>query len=442
MKILLAEDVDDLRELAALMIQSFYSCEITEVADGAKAIEALNQQAFDLIVSDYNMPNKNGGDVYRALRSQSKSTPFIMLSSDHPSDHPEFNGDRKFGYIEKPFTEESIKAAIESVMPDVSEQNALLDYIPVNLNHLLSIKSINAALYLRLSEKKFVKTHAAGTEFTPEDVTRYRSKDIHHLYVHRDEYSLFILDYKKTVLSQLVLSDFKPQERINYLADDVSLIGHAAGVFGWNEEVIGLANQNIEKVHYLSRKTPEFKEALNQILSKSHSRNSMHSVLLSMAFAGVAKELKISDEDLLRLTSAAILHDILLSEDFFIEKISILPIINSPDIQANPEVIKIKSHPLEIADTIRRVSLMPITIDTIVLQHHEKPDGSGFPIGLKYDQIHSLARVFIVAEDVIYGYLQSQGKADPLEYIKSREAYYAHPSFKPIYQAFTTSLQG
>lgn len=439
MKILLVEDVHELRELVAMMIQSYFICDITECADGADAMMVLAAKKFDLVISDYNMPKKNGGDVFKFLRSQSATTPYIMLSSDHPSDHPEFDVDQFFGYIEKPFTDESIQEAINKLLPKQALEDTG-EYVPISTTHLLTLRTMKSPLFIRLSDRKFVKAHASGVDFTKEEKEKYQTKGILHLYVARDQYPDFILEYKKTVLSKFVLSDFKPSEKIEYLAGDVEVVNQAAQLFGWNQEVISIANLNIDKVFYLTQKSKEFKSALSTLVSHTDSRLALHSILLSMAFAGVASHLKLTEEDLLKLTAAAILHDMSFDEDFFAEKINMLPVLNEEEFKNNPEIIRLKQHPSDTAQKIRQVTLLPITVDRIIAQHHERPDGSGFPMGLQNDGIEYLARIFIIAEDIIYNHIREQGASDPLQYLRRQKSVYAHSSFAPIFHAFEASL--
>lgn len=440
MKILLVEDVHDLRELVAMMIHSYFICDIIECADGADAIMLLASKKFDLVISDYNMPKKNGGDVFKYLRSQSTTIPYIMLSSDLPSDHPELIVDQFFGYIEKPFTDETIQDAINNLMPKQALEETG-EFVPISISHLSTLRTMKAPLFIRLSDRKFVKAHASGVDFTNEEKEKYQTKGILHLYVARDQYSDFILEYKKTVLSKYALSNFKPSEKIEYLAGDVEVVNQSAQIFGWSQEVISIANLNIDKVYFLTQKSKEFKSALATLVSHTDSRLALHSILLAMAFAGVASHLNLTEEDLLKLTAAAILHDMSFDEDFFAEKINILPLINEEDSKNNPEILRLKQHPADTAQKIRQVTLLPITVDRIIAQHHEKPDGSGFPMGLQNDSIEYLARIFIIAEDIIYNHIREHGASDPLQYLSRQKNVYSHSAFSSIFKAFEQSLE-
>jgi diguanylate cyclase (GGDEF)-like protein/putative nucleotidyltransferase with HDIG domain len=58
---------------------------------------------------------------------------------------------------------------------------------------------------------------------------------------------------------------------------------------------------------------------------------------------------------------------------------------------------EMKKHPVDSAEIIKQMDGLGGVVD-IVLQHHEKYDGSGYPDGLKGEEIHPLARVLTLAD--------------------------------------------
>ena len=83
MKFLIADDDDDLREIISFLITSNYDVHVDEAMNGTQAVEFLDSRGpYDLVLCDYNMPQKNGGDVYLHLRKHSPQTPFILVSTD------------------------------------------------------------------------------------------------------------------------------------------------------------------------------------------------------------------------------------------------------------------------------------------------------------------------------------------------------------------------
>lgn len=60
---------------------------------------------------------------------------------------------------------------------------------------------------------------------------------------------------------------------------------------------------------------------------------------------------------------------------------------------------RLRRHPAEIADNLKRNRLLiPIETITIIEQHHELPDGRGFPHGITANRFNQLSAIFIVSQ--------------------------------------------
>ena len=80
MKILIAEDDQDLRQLFAhVLIRHGYS--VKGVRDGLEALEALDRDYYDLIISDIMMPNLDGYSLVRQLRESGSGIPVLMITA-------------------------------------------------------------------------------------------------------------------------------------------------------------------------------------------------------------------------------------------------------------------------------------------------------------------------------------------------------------------------
>ena len=114
-KILIVEDEPQIvRGLSLYLERAGYTT--TSVYDGAQAIPAFRQEKPDLILLDLNLPNRDGVDICRAIRSDS-AVPIIMLTAR--SDEM----DRLLGlelgaddYIVKPFSPREVVARVRAVL--------------------------------------------------------------------------------------------------------------------------------------------------------------------------------------------------------------------------------------------------------------------------------------------------------------------------------------
>lgn len=80
LKILIAEDDRELRRLFAhVLIKNGYS--VREVSNGQEALDAMEQEYFDLIVSDIMMPVMDGYELVHLLRESGNTTPVLMITA-------------------------------------------------------------------------------------------------------------------------------------------------------------------------------------------------------------------------------------------------------------------------------------------------------------------------------------------------------------------------
>ncbi|MBE7057417.1 MAG: response regulator transcription factor [Ruminococcaceae bacterium] len=92
LKILIAEDDRELRRLFAhVLIKQGYI--VTEVADGKEALDAIEKEYFDLIISDIMMPVTDGYELVRSLRDAGNTTPVMMITAKDAFD------DMRLGFL-------------------------------------------------------------------------------------------------------------------------------------------------------------------------------------------------------------------------------------------------------------------------------------------------------------------------------------------------------
>jgi diguanylate cyclase (GGDEF)-like protein/putative nucleotidyltransferase with HDIG domain len=104
----------------------------------------------------------------------------------------------------------------------------------------------------------------------------------------------------------------------------------------------------------------------------------------------VGKDLNLNEEEIEALRAASLLHDI--------GKLAIPEhIINKPGKLTPEEFEKMKIHPLVGAEILERVNF-PVPVVPIVRAHHEKYDGSGYPFGLKGEEIPIGARILAAVD--------------------------------------------
>ena len=138
----------------------------------------------------------------------------------------------------------------------------------------------------------------------------------------------------------------------------------------------------------------------------------------------VAKELGVSPPEMEALHAAALLHDI--------GKLAVPEhIISKPGRLTPEEFEKMKIHPVVGAEILERVRF-PYPVVPIVRAHHEKWDGSGYPFGLKAEEIPIGARILSSVDflDAMASDRQYR-RALPLEEVMKRLSAESGKSFDP-----------
>jgi two-component system chemotaxis response regulator CheY len=113
-RVLVADDSGTMRKIILRSLQAVGVTNTTEAADGAEAIAKFKPGLFDLVLTDWNMPNKTGLDVVREVRAQDPRIPIIMVTTEAEKARVlEAIQAGVSDYLVKPFTSETLRQKLE-----------------------------------------------------------------------------------------------------------------------------------------------------------------------------------------------------------------------------------------------------------------------------------------------------------------------------------------
>ena len=139
-------------------------------------------------------------------------------------------------------------------------------------------------------------------------------------------------------------------------------------------------------------------EAIALAIEKRDPYTAGHQRQVATLAVEIGRVMKLSEDQLFGLHLGASIHDI--------GKISIpAEILTRPGRLSEPEFMIIRAHPGVGHEILQGINF-PWPIANMVWQHHERVDGTGYPLGLKRDQICLEARIIAVADvfDAIISY--------------------------------------
>ena len=92
LKILIAEDDKELRQLFShVLVKNGYT--VKGVSNGKEALDAMDNDYYDLIISDIMMPVMDGYELVRRLRDDGNTTPVMMITAKDAFD------DMRMGFL-------------------------------------------------------------------------------------------------------------------------------------------------------------------------------------------------------------------------------------------------------------------------------------------------------------------------------------------------------
>jgi two-component system, chemotaxis family, chemotaxis protein CheY len=114
--ILIVDDSATMRKIImrGLRQAGIENADFKEAGDGLEGLKAMETTAFDLILSDVNMPNMNGLDFVKAVKEKMPTPPPIVMITTEGSEEviKEAMARGARGYLKKPFTPDKIQEVI------------------------------------------------------------------------------------------------------------------------------------------------------------------------------------------------------------------------------------------------------------------------------------------------------------------------------------------
>ncbi len=116
-RILVVEDEEPIRQLNSNLLRRV-GYRVDDCEDGAAAWELIQQNHYDLLITDHQMPRVTGVELVEKLRSASITVPVILLSGAFPAEELNEKPWLQIGAaINKPYMEDELLGTVKKLLP-------------------------------------------------------------------------------------------------------------------------------------------------------------------------------------------------------------------------------------------------------------------------------------------------------------------------------------
>ena len=472
MNLLLVHEQPEVREILRFGIETRFTIKIYEAANAEEAQKLLEQFRANKSAIEILKKAGSGGEAVKMLIDK---TDFDLLLCEFGPSSAQLLEFLKSNSLPTLFVlwnlgKSNIQKGLESrihrvlsgkdILPDVikllddlhaddrfkenPKREATLDdlYCPIKTPLLIRVSPLKSDIYIRLSEKKYVRLFPEGGTFDVNDLKKYyKEKKVEYLYLHRDECNEF-LDKFKTDLNDLIASETVDIEEANQAIQGAhETMQNLLARTGFTEDVQEIARQSVKLAMKVMGESPELITILNRLKENREKYITTHSMLLAHVACAMSASMSWnSSATYEKLTMAALMHAVTMKSQAIAEVDSLDELEAKKSAFMEEDLKSYRTHPIDASMLVRKMNKIPADVDAIIAQHHEKADGAGFPRGVTHSHIGHLSCLFIIAHDMTRFLLakeESLGKGSKLdmgEFLAERKGVYAKGNFRKIFE--------
>lgn len=391
---MILDDNDRFRQfLIAILEERMGEIDIIEVTSARVAIMLFESDPyFEGFLASLDVKNGTFMEVFQHFREKGYTVPFITYSGEkqdtlHES-LPFIHQDEENNF--KQFSHQLFKTPPFAKAPLTDK-----DFSRIRMFFFWRFHKVDFSLYLKLGDGKFVKVLHPDEEYGPDFLEKYQDKGQDYLYIESKDFDKFALSLYKKPLHDID-ENLAPEEKSRRKTQFIQQMAASVGI---TPDIVKTADESVKEVIQEAKDKKTLSKLL-ELLEKSSSYNSDHSTLLCYLTSAMCDELgwttRRSKE---KLGFASLFHDVSLTDP----RLAVLNYRSLKALDKFPHDVKkkYKNHPLKGSELVGEITNEYPQVDTIIAQHHERPDGSGFPYGRDFNQIIPLSCLFIVAHDFV-----------------------------------------
>ena len=314
-------------------------------------------------------------------------------------------GQPNYNVYEKPFVKAALHTTIQNILQE-NQENEVNPIIKVNPKNYFFIGIKNFYLFsevpydafIELSSNRFVKAISKNEPYQQHVIKEFAARNIRNLFVERTNYICFLEESMESAGEVMFRREISPIKVFQVQVSSVILvhqyvnnIGVSKAVVKLVERIIGATKENITSFESFNDLLHMFPFEQKDVAEKS--------VLVLYICEMMIKSLRWNSEITRKqLGLASIVHDCFIGHDELVN----MGKIDGPEYRKLSEELKeeFREHPQKAA-MLAEQFLGFSNVEFIVEEHHELPNGKGFPSKKKINKISGVSSAFIMAVNFV-----------------------------------------
>lgn len=452
-KVLVAEDEEMIASLYEMILTSEFDCQITLAKDGLEAAEILTKDSdYHMVITDYTMPKKNGVALYHEV-IKPKKIPTLFITGNFRFDLPDlenFETDHPLNsFVLKPFVTNELVALIDLIYQDFKKsapkispppattleailRDNHLTSLPINILKRYGFDSID--VHVKLHQDRLTKIIAKENSFSLDQKTleEYIAKGVSEVYIQKDAF----MTITKHMINQLTIKarQLKKVSPLDIAGLQVNVSLHNLKELGINDEQINSVNEILEETIQSIFVDKTIENKIKELM-KGYSYHTSHCVLLMYVASNILKKTTLPfQKTLKKIALAAFFHDLSIDNETAEHELRGLDPKSEPASMLKKRLLE---HPRASTELLKRADDDTFNeAKKIIEEHHETPNGKGYPRGLNASQISPLSALFILSHEIANNLYRNEYNKDILaQMLKNFEKDYNQGNFKNFFEA-------
>lgn len=395
-RVLMISNKDLFIDLVSVFLEGWFHPEI-EVADSSRKVEQFFVDGAPkgvalLLVEDEKILSSAGRNVADFM------APTIVVGKQ-PKE--KVLSGRRLEYIASPVNLDQLEELIRSFAQ--SAGRPAREYCPVRLGVLLlSGKELKQDVFLQAKggpggyELAFRKGEAL--KLSPELLRKLGGNQV--LYLRSGDLAGFMRGFAEEVQGLSTSTQiFDLSQSMKVTSSVHEMLATTIPELGFTPELQQAAKASIDLAVSSLKNDSKLSELLANLSKNESSYLSWHSIALCHITCRLSNLMTWDSANThYKLSLASFLHDITVAHPKFerVSSLAALELVPGEELEKQ----RFLEHAHVAAGMAREMKDFPGDVDHIIAQHHEMPDGSGFPLGLNHTKISPLAALFIVAHEI------------------------------------------